>query len=79
MEIEFVAMSMNLAQITTELNNLRWVTEISPRLVAIVAIIRPPRPNLKIKHEINFGIESFYSRGAEKLTLCLVPICYNNT
>ena len=33
------------------------------------------RPNLKIKHEINYGIESFYSRGAGKLKLCLVQIC----
>ena len=28
------------------------------------------------KHEINYGIESFYSRGAGKLKLCLVQICY---
>ena len=60
----------------TELNNLCWVTEISQRQVAFVAIMRPPRPNLKIKHEINYGIESFYSRGAGKLKLCLVQICY---
>ena len=66
----------------TELNNLCWVTEISQRQVAFVAIMRPPRPNLKIKHEINYGIESFYSRGAGKLKLCLVKIIkcyYNNT
>ena len=31
---------------------LCWVTEISPRQVTFVAIMRPPRPNLKIKHEI---------------------------
>ena len=50
--------------------------EISQRQVAFVAIMRPPRPNLKIKHEIKYGIESFYSRGAGKLKLCLVQICY---
>ena len=49
---------------------LCWVTEISPRQVTFVAIMRPPRPNLKIKHEIYYGIESFYSRGAGKLKLC---------
>ena len=53
--------------------------EISPRQVAFVAIMRPPRPNLKMKHEINYGIESFYSRGAGKLKLYLVQICYINT
>ena len=53
-----------MVQITTELNNLCWVTEISPRQVAFVAVMRPPRPNLKIKHKINYGVESFYSRGA---------------
>ena len=46
--------------------------------VAFVAIIRP-RPNLKIKHEINYGIGSLYLRGARKLKLYLVEICYNNT
>ena len=46
---------------------------------SIVAIMRPPKPNLKIKHEIYYGIESFYSRGARKLKLCLFQICYNNT
>ena len=61
MEIEFVAMSYG-----TELNHLCWVTEISQRQVAFVAIMRPPRPNLKIKQEIYYGIESFISRGAEK-------------
>ena len=72
-EIEFIAMSITMVQ---KLNNLCWVTEISQRQVAFVAIMRPPRPNLKIKHEINYGIESFYSRGAGKLKLCLVQICY---
>ena len=46
--------------------------EISPRQVAFVTIMRPPRPNLKIKHGINYDIESFYSRGAGKVKLCLV-------
>ena len=73
MEIEFIAMSNYHG---TELNNLCWVTEISQRQLAFVAIMIPPRPNLKIKHEINYGIESFYSRGAGKLKLCLVQICY---
>ena len=36
--------------------------------------MKPPRSNLKIKHEINYGIKSFYSRGAGKLKLCLVQI-----
>ena len=72
-EIEFIAMSITMVQ---KLNKLCWVTEISQRQVAFVAIMRPPRPNLKIKHEINYGIESFYSRGAGKLKLCLVQICY---
>ena len=56
-----------------------WVTKISLRHVAFVAVMRPPRPNLKIKHEINYGIESVSSRGARKLKLCLFQICYNNT
>ena len=75
MEIEIVAMSINMVQNY----NLCWVMEISPRQVAFVAIMRPPRPNLKIKHKINYGIQSFYSRGAGKLKLCLVQICYHNT
>ena len=73
MEIEFIAMSITMVQ---NLKDLCWVTEISQRQVAFVAIMRPPRPNLKIKHEINYGIESFYSRGAGKLKLCLVQIYY---
>ena len=73
MEIEFYSYEYYHG---TELNNLCWVTEISQRQVAFVAIMRPQRPNLKIKHEINYGIESFYSRGARKLKLCLVQVCY---
>ena len=55
--------------------------EISPRQVhvAFVAIMRPPRPSLKLKHEIYHDIESFCSRGAGKLKWCLFQICYNNT
>ena len=37
------------------------------------------KTNLKMKHEIYYVIESFYSRGAGKLRLCLFQICYNNT
>ena len=61
-----------------ELNNLCWVTEISPRQVAFIAIMRSPRPNLKTKHEIYYDIEIFYSRGARKFKLCLFHMYYNN-
>ena len=30
----------------------------------------------EIKHKINYGIGSFYSRGAGKLKVCLVQIFY---
>ena len=41
---------------------------------SICRIMRPPRPSLKIKHEINYGIKLYYSRDARKLKLCLVHI-----
>ena len=49
-------------QYVTELNNFCCVAEISPRHVAFVAIMRPPRQNLKIKHEVNYGIELLFTR-----------------
>ena len=73
MEIEFIAISI------TELNHLCWVTEISQRQVAFVAIMRPPRPNLKIKHEINYGIEFLFTR-CRKINIVSSPnMLYNNT
>ena len=45
--------------------------------IKFFGIMRPTRPNLKIKHEINYSIEPWEdSRFAGKLKLCLVQICY---
>ena len=60
MVIEFVNRVQNL-------NHLCWVTKISPRHVAFV--MRLPIPNPKIKHDIYYDHEPFYSPGAEKLKL----------
>ena len=64
-EIEFIAMSITMVQ---NLNTLCWVTEISQRRVAaFVALMKPPSPNLKIEHEINYYILHWKCEGANDL------------